>query len=175
MFMVEMKDGSLLKTLLTLSLLKHYLKKQMLHKIRRMVLLNMIWEVQIIGNNFISQLFLKDDSPQHDPGDADNRESSAVGPSIPTCSNLGATDAMLLTNQALDSTLQPNEAPESAHESYGMRYLPPAASSGGAEAPRDRLAQSPPPNADGMRYLPPPQVASFGGAETFGNSLAQCC
>ena len=69
------------------------------------------------NNNFISQLFLKDDSPQHDPGDADNRESSAVGPSIPTCSNSGATDAMLLTNQALDSASQPNEAPDSAHES----------------------------------------------------------
>ena len=74
---------------------------------------------QIINNNnnFISQLFLKDDSPQHDPGDADNRESSAVGSSIPTCSNSGATDAMLLTNQALDSASQPNEAPDSAHES----------------------------------------------------------
>ena len=69
------------------------------------------------NNNFISQLFLKDDSPQHDPGDADNRESSAVGPSIPTCSNSGTTDAMLLTNQALDSASQPNEAPDSAHES----------------------------------------------------------
>ena len=73
---------------------------------------------QIINNNnnFISQLFLKDDSPQHDPGDADNRESSAVGSSIPTCSNSGA-NAMLLTNQALDSASQPNEAPDSAHES----------------------------------------------------------
>ena len=69
------------------------------------------------NNNFISQLFLKDDSPQHDPEDADNRESSAVGPSIPTCSNSGATDAMLLTNQALDSASQPNEAPDCAHES----------------------------------------------------------
>ena len=69
------------------------------------------------NNNFISQLFLKDDSPQHDPGDADNRESSAVGPSIRTCSNSGTTDAMLLTNQALDSASQPNEAPDSAHES----------------------------------------------------------
>ena len=69
------------------------------------------------NNNFISQLFLKDDSPQHDPEDADNRESSAVGPSIPTCSNSGTTDAMLLTNQALDSASQPNEAPDSAHES----------------------------------------------------------
>ncbi|XP_030942256.1 protein mono-ADP-ribosyltransferase PARP4-like [Quercus lobata] len=114
----------------------------------------------------------QDDSPQHDPGDADNRESSAVGSSIPTCPNSGA-NAMLLTNQALDSASQPNEAPDSAHESHGMRYLPPAASSGGAEAPGDRLAQSPPPNADGMRYLPPPQAASSGGAETFGNSLAQ--
>ena len=69
------------------------------------------------NNNFISQLFLKDDSPQHDPEDADNRESSAVGPSIRTCSNSGTTDAMLLTNQALDSASQPNEAPDSAHES----------------------------------------------------------
>ena len=69
------------------------------------------------NNNFISQLFLKDDSPQHDPGDADNRESSAVGPSIRTCSNSGTTDAMMLTNQALDSASQPNEAPDSAHES----------------------------------------------------------
>ena len=69
------------------------------------------------NNNFISQFFLKDDSPQRDLGDADNRESSAVGPSIPTCSNSGTTDAMLLTNQALDSASQPNEAPDSAHES----------------------------------------------------------
>ncbi|KAM3693996.1 hypothetical protein ACJW31_07G027300 [Castanea mollissima] len=115
----------------------------------------------------------EDDSPQHDPGDADDRESSAVGPSKPTCSNSGATDAMLLTNQALDSASQPNEAPDTAHESHGMRYLPPAANSGGAEAPGDSLAQSPPPNADGMCYLPPPPAASSGGAETFGNSLAQ--
>lgn len=74
---------------------------------------------QINNNNinFISQLFLKDNSPQHDPGDADDRESSAVGPSKPTCSSSGDTDAMLLTNHALDSASQPNEAPDTAHES----------------------------------------------------------
>ncbi|XP_065618137.1 uncharacterized protein LOC111996982 [Quercus suber] len=117
----------------------------------------------------------EDDSPQHNPGDADDRESSAVGASIPTCSNSGATDAMLLTNQVLDSASQPNEAPNTAHESHGMRYLPPtpAASSGGAEALGNSLAQSPPPIADGMRYLPPPPAASSGGSETFGNSLAR--
>ncbi|XP_030968697.1 uncharacterized protein LOC115989174 isoform X2 [Quercus lobata] len=119
----------------------------------------------------------KDDSPQHDPGDADNKESSAVGPSTPTCSNSGATDAMLLTNQALDSASQPNEAPDSAHESHGMRYLPPpqAASSGGAETFGNSLARSPPHIADGLIYLPPPPppAASSGGAETLGNSLGQ--
>ena len=80
------------------------------------LILHIITNQIINNNNFISQLFLKDDSPQHDPRDADNRESSTVGSSITTCSNSGA-NAMLLTNQALDSASQPNEAPDSAHES----------------------------------------------------------
>ncbi|KAM3741798.1 hypothetical protein ACB098_07G024400 [Castanea mollissima] len=117
----------------------------------------------------------EDDSPQHDPGDADDRESSAVGPSKPTCSNSGATDAMLLTNQALDSASQPNEAPDTAHESHGMRYLPrpPAARSGRAENLGNSLGQSPPRIADGMRYLPRPPAAIAGGAENLGNILGQ--
>uniref|UniRef100_A0A7N2L2P7 Uncharacterized protein n=1 Tax=Quercus lobata TaxID=97700 RepID=A0A7N2L2P7_QUELO len=76
---------------------------------------------------------LNDNSSQHEVGDTDYREDATAGLSIPTCSNSGATDAMLQANQALDTASQPNEAPDSAHESYGRYYLPLAVSSVGTE------------------------------------------
>ena len=60
---------------------------------------------------------MKDNSSQHEVGDADYREEAATGLSIPTCSNSGATDAMLQTNPSLDTASQPNEAPDTEHES----------------------------------------------------------
>jgi hypothetical protein len=62
----------------------------------------------------ISHLFLKDDSSQREVGDADDRDASAAGPSIPSSSNSGTSDPVLLTNLALDSASQPNEAPNTA-------------------------------------------------------------
>ncbi|GMY21129.1 formin-like protein 5 isoform X3 [Fagus crenata] len=56
----------------------------------------------------------EDDSSQREVGDADDRDASAAGPSIPSSSNSGTSDPVLLTNLALDSASQPNEAPNTA-------------------------------------------------------------
>ena len=55
---------------------------------------------------------MKDNSSQHEVGDIDYREDATAGLSIPTCFNLGSTDAMLQANQVLDTASQPNEAPD---------------------------------------------------------------
>ena len=57
---------------------------------------------------------------QHEVGDTDYREDAATGLSIPTCSNSGATEAMFQTNPSLDIASQPNEAPDTEHESWNQ-------------------------------------------------------
>uniref|UniRef100_A0A7N2RET5 Uncharacterized protein n=1 Tax=Quercus lobata TaxID=97700 RepID=A0A7N2RET5_QUELO len=109
-----------------------------------------------------------DNSSQHEVGDTDYREDAATGLSIPTCSNSGATEAMFQTNPSLDIASQPNEAPDTEHESHGMYYLPLAVSSVGTEPLGNSLAPSPlhviqsplPAHESHSRYCLPPAASS---------------